>query len=188
MKNNCPGNSEYKEFHPEYCFGVSEPKGGRYPNLVGCRQMGLAISVYQGIYRCGRWLNLRGDYMYNKKRMIQWIKESEKTYLDCPYMMAEIARDFVCEWPDIVNPNIDETYEIYPPTIGELAGKAIDMGLRLSGPAPTAYGEEFPVITNANFFLELIDDIYGKNIDQGIQNGLLLSYQEISEQILHYFD
>jgi hypothetical protein len=188
MKENCPGYILEKPYNPEFCFGISNPKGSRYPNLVGCYQMDMHISQYSGMYKYGRWLNLKGDFMYDKKIMHTLLKQTKKKYGGCPYLNIEIAKLFIELWPMIVNPNEDSSFEIYPPVIDKFNDELMKIGLQMQSPSPTSYGEEYPVITNTSIFVEIIDKMYKNENKEQIKIGLMASYTEICEQIIHYFD
>ena len=172
MKRYCSGNKEGGGYNPEFCFGVSNPPGGRYPNLVGCQQMGLHISNYSGLYHTGKWINLKGDFLYDKEQMLNLVEKTRDDFPDCPYMNFDNALSFITHWPDIVNPNLDNRLSIWPSEIGEFESELLKNGLSLSGPSPTPNGEEYPVFTDTNYFLELINAVYN----------------EICEQTIHYFD
>lgn len=189
MKKYCTGYGEKKEYDPLFCFGVSAHRGGRYPNLVGCQQMHLNIGIYgSGIYYYGKWINRVSDFLYDKGVMDKFISQAAKDYSDCPFMNVRKAQEFVFWWPDKVNPVRDEGFATWPPVIGEFEGELNKIGLSMSGPPLTPNGEEYPVITDTSFFLGIIDSVYGKYISEDIKAGLLASYNEICEQMLHYFD
>ncbi|HZW04254.1 MAG TPA: hypothetical protein VFF68_10030 [Anaerolineaceae bacterium] len=149
--------------------------------------MWLEISPFQGLYYYGKWINLRGDFHYDKKLMLNLVKQAEKEYGDCPFMDAQKARKFISEWPEIINPNEDERLSIWPPVIDKFESELLELGLSMEGPPPTPFGEEYPVVTDMSFFLELIDYVYGEHIPDETKIGLRASYEEICQQALEYF-
>ncbi len=190
----CYGFSRIDKFDPLYCFGAHEENGyilpstSSTPNLVGCRQMCLGFSEFWEMYRYGKWINLRGDFLYDLSYMKKLVKQARDEYFECPYMDVTSALRFIAFWPRIVNPNEDERLAIWPPTIGKFEEGLLEIGLSLQGPPPTPNGEEYPVFTDTSFFLELISEVYGNEIEVEKQKGLLASFNLLSEQILHYFD
>jgi hypothetical protein len=188
MKKYCAGYRNGEKYNPDFCFGVSNPPGGRYPNLVGCQQMDLHIYFLGGIYYYGKWINLRGDFMYDKRTMENLVKQAGKEFSDCPYIDVKRAQSFIFWWPNIVNPNKDERISIWPPVIDKFESGLLEIGLNMSGSSATPFGEEYPVFSDTNYFLELINRVYGENIQEDIKAGLLASYNEICQQKLYYFD
>jgi len=185
----CPGMLNRKD-RSLFCFGVGRDLhfSTYTPNIVGCTQMNLGITPYREVYRYGKWLNLRGDFMFDLPLMKKLVNQAKADYFGCPFLNEIWAFRFIAFWPKIVNPNEDTRLTIWPPVIGNFEQELLDLGLSMQGPPPTPYGEEFPVFTDPSFFLELINDIYGDNIEDETKAGLLASYSIISEQILHYMD
>lgn len=136
----------------------------------------------------GRWLNLRGDFLFDKRKMESGIRDAKKAFPDCPFLNIEKAKLFISWWPTIINPNEDSRVSIYPPVMGRLDKEIIEIGMSLQGPPPTAYGEEYPVFTDTNFFLELINNIYGNETRENIKQSLKKSYEEICWESYAYFD
>ena len=188
QKPPCIGIDKNGNRNIDYCFGVQNPRGGRNPNLVGCQHMGLEIAFHVGVYRLGKWINLGGDFLFDKRLMQNGVREAKKNFPGCPFMNPEIATGFIGFWPQIINPNTDDRLSIYPPVMGRRDPEMIKLGMRLSGPPPTPFGEEYPIFTDTNFFLEIIDEVYGKTIPNDIKIGLEKSYEEICWQAVVYFD
>lgn len=149
--------------------------------------MELEIYPFHGVYHYGKWINLRGDFLYDKKLMRDLVKMAEKEYGDCPFMDAGKAKSFIAEWPNIINPNEHEWVSIWPPVIGQFESELLELGLSIEGPPPTPNGEEYPVVTDMSFFLELIGYVYGDDIADETRTGLLASYEELCQQALDYF-
>ncbi len=92
-----------------YCFGLDDPSYYRL-NLWGCHQSGLLFRSGSKLWTYGRWLNKRGDWAFDKERILHELRRELWPYRYCPALDWSIIEPIVQAFPDRVNPYRDPNW------------------------------------------------------------------------------
>jgi len=106
----CIMNRESSGIGKAYCFGHDG-----YANIVGCRNVNLELPSYQWLHFPGTYLDVFGNYKYDKSNWLSYIERAEKIYRYCPYFDASASKRFVNAWPEIINIYTDKRFRQVPP-------------------------------------------------------------------------
>lgn len=91
-----------------YCFGDEE---AYQFNLVGCLHADMPFRDNARWCRWGRWLNNKGDWTFDKKRILFELDKSLHDVRYCPALDPMRARAVVEALPDKVNPRRDRDWK-----------------------------------------------------------------------------
>lgn len=98
-------------YNPDlYCFGFENETS---INIWGCIQAHMPFTSYARWFTYGRWLNKKGDWQFDKKRIAFELEKALYPYRYCPALDPELVRDAVAALPDKVNPLKDKNWMFY---------------------------------------------------------------------------
>ncbi len=96
-------------FKPElYCFGYEN----EYEfNVWGCIQAHLPFIEHAEWFCWGTWLNDRGDWRFDKERILHELQKALYPYRFCPALQPQLVEDALAALPDVVNPGKDKNWK-----------------------------------------------------------------------------
>ena len=173
-----------------YCFGAMGPQNGAMPNLIGCYQVYLEISPYSGVYSQGEWQDIFGNYVFDKERMIDRATKRIKQYRFCPFINEDLIYKFIDLWPKEVNVYLDPQWKCYPPQqdsspeIIDVDGINIVININID----KKYQVKLPLVTDMNFFVDLVKKLYPENTSENVLAGVKASINIIQEQVSRIYN
>lgn len=99
--------SSYK---PEfYCLGYER---SYFQNIWGCINTGLAFHEHAEWFAWGHWLNKKGDWEFDKKKIRRELEKSLFPYRFCPALKLDFVEKVLSAFPDVINTRTDKNWEI----------------------------------------------------------------------------
>lgn len=96
-------------FNPQkYCFGDSQDWQA---NLWGCIQAQMPFNDHARWLTWGRWVNDKGDWQFDKQRILHELQKNLHPYRFCPALDPDLVADVVAALPDIINPNKNKNWK-----------------------------------------------------------------------------
>ena len=137
--NLCYRIRENSEFPEYFCFGIPQHSDYLIPNLVGCAQVRLGLSIYSQFYRHYKLQDIFGNYKLDRSAVETKANKYIKKYSFCPHIREDIVKKFLVLLPDYVNPNLDHRWSDFP---------------------SSTYKNRFPIITDTQYVVDMINQLY----------------------------
>ena len=173
---------------PEYyCFGLAAQSEIIVPNLVGCLQVGLDISPYSKFYRTGDWLDIFGNYVFDKAKIISSTQRVLKKYRFCPFINETIIQKFVDLWPEKINVHLDNRWKFWPPQKDKFSEGLKELGLVSNTNMSKNYKPMFPIVTDTTYFIDLVRELYPDTISENLQATIYASIDAIQLNVFREY-
>jgi hypothetical protein len=179
----CCAQRSVHETPEYYCFGINAPNGDLTPNLVGCLHTGLDISPYSSLYRSGEWLDIFGNYVFDKEKIASKANTMVRKYRFCPFLNEKIVQKFVELWAEQINVHLDKSWEAWPPKNDSFSEGLKELGLISNTNMQKNYVPEFPVATDTKYFIDLAKKLYSDETPANIQDAIYASINTIQMNI-----
>ncbi|WP_240740154.1 hypothetical protein [Flagellimonas allohymeniacidonis] len=96
-------------FRPNlYCFGYDNDYSY---NLWGCIQSRLEFRENSDLFTYGKWLNTKGDWEFDKKRILHELQKNLFPFRFCPALNLGLTREVLEAFPEKVNPHQDKDWK-----------------------------------------------------------------------------
>jgi len=184
----CCARRTIHEIPEYYCFGVTAPDGAVIPNLVGCLQMGLDISPYSSFYRTGEWIDIFGNYTFDKEKMSSRANKQLKKYRFCPFINETVIQRFIDLWPERVNVHLDKAWEFWPPKNDSFSNGLRELGLvSNTNMKDDNYTPEIPLIKDMSYLIELAKELYSTDVSENTQAAIYASVDAIQLDVFRAY-
>jgi len=173
-QSNPPGNYCFGNFINQNCF----------PNLVGCLHVGLDLTPYSSLFTSGFWDDVFGNYIFQKEVLVRRAQREMRNYRFCPFLDEERIIHFIELWPERININIDHRWENWPPESPEInleeENESSGIRLRISFDKYTQLSHRFPVATDMNFYIDILNRLYPENTPPETREIIKISLENIN--------
>jgi hypothetical protein len=96
-------------YKPElFCFGYEQEYSF---NLWGCMHTSLSFNEHSKLFQCGKWLNSKGDWEFDKNRIKFELNKELHQYRFCPAINFPLIIEILDVFPKKVNPKKDDNWK-----------------------------------------------------------------------------
>jgi hypothetical protein len=184
---NCCSRRNSRDIPEYHCFGLDQHDGSTNQNIIGCRQMQLNISPSSGLYRTGKWLDIFGNYEFDKAKIRTRTNKLINQFQSCPYIKANTITKFIDLWPTVINAFVDPRWKAYPPREDSFSRGLKDLGLECNAEMFEEYQPRFPIITDVSLLVDLARDLYDETPPIDIQRAIYSSINVVKLEVFRIY-
>jgi hypothetical protein len=151
-------------YKPEYyCFGYED----QYDfNLWGCMKAGMPFVDHANWFTFGKWLNNKGDWMFDKEQIKHELIKNVHYCKFCPAINLDLIQDIVTALPNVINPTVNKNWK-FKQTYNKDSGNILSATTREYGFEQNEYYDG--VVPNGKAFIKDIAENIRKKLPDFIK-------------------